>query len=162
MNTKALIKGREEGRRLEVGRAGGKVWNTSAAWSLLKVQCGWSRKSRSGALCCVLYACWQPVWLAFTVAFFGCFQKAPKQTRMTLLACRKTCVSAYSIIHSTVLHKMADKCSHFLVKLVQNISVMPQNDDKITIFKNFSVKSDRNVNLLLLWVNEMKWYCSHW
>lgn len=52
--------------------------------------------------------------------FFGCFQKAPKQTGMVLLTGHKTCVSAYSLIHSTVLNKMAERCLHFLIKRIQN------------------------------------------
>lgn len=112
----------------------------SSVWLELKI------KERGSVLCAVRL-------LAAGLAgihrcFFGRFQKAPKQIRMVPLACRETCVSAYSIIYSTVLHKMAEKCSHFLVKLIRNISVMSNNNDKFAIVKNCSVKSNKNLNLL--------------
>lgn len=78
----------------------------SSVWLAQKI------KERGSVLCAVRL-------LAAALAgirhrFFGRFQEAPKQTRMALLTGRKTSVSARSIIHSTVLHKMAGSVHIFL------------------------------------------------
>lgn len=89
-----------------------------------EVKVGWVQASLKfsvvGAenLCCVLN-CIRLLAAALagiSHCFFGCFQKDPKQTGMAVLAGRKTCVSAHSIILYTApcFTKMA---GHFYISL---------------------------------------------
>lgn len=58
-------------------------------------------------LCCLLVRLLAAAAAGIRRRSFGCFQRAPKQTRSALLMGRKTRASAHSITRSTVLLKMA-------------------------------------------------------
>lgn len=113
MKTQFKIRGKI---RVEGRLAGSK----KAAWSLLKVQCSWSRKSWRWVLCCVLYACWQLLWLAFAVALLAAFRRLQSEQEWPGLQAVKLVrqpTQSNSALHFSKWHEVFTFSYHAGIKL---------------------------------------------